>query len=139
MLKLLIVDGQGGGVGRMLTEAVCQSGLPVAITAVGTNTVATSAMLRAGARQGATGENAVRVCAARADVIMGPVGIVIADALLGEITPAMAQAVGQSRAQKLLLPINHCDNFIVGVENLNLSHLISAAVEALCGLTACAE
>ena len=90
-------------------------------------------------RQGATGENAVRVCAARADVIMGPVGIVIADALLGEITPAMAQAVGQSRAKKLLLPINHCDNFIVGVENLNLSHLISAAVEALRGLTACAE
>ena len=134
MLKLLIVDGQGGGVGRMLTEAVCQSGLPVAITAVGTNTVATSAMLRAGARQGATGENAVRVCAARADVIMGPVGIVIADALLGEITPAMAQAVGESKAVRILIPIGKCRTKIAGMSDLSLAALVENAVSEVCRL-----
>ena len=127
-LKVLIVDGQGGGIGRQLTEAVRNAGLPCEITAVGANT---AAMLKAGADQGATGENAVAVCARDADVILGPVGIAIADSLLGEITPRMALAVGQSAARKLLLPVNHCQNVIVGVGDLSLKTLTAEAVSLL--------
>jgi prephenate dehydrogenase len=97
-MTVLIVDGQGGGIGRQLVEAVKAAGIPCFITAVGTNTTATAAMLKAGADQAATGENAVVVCSRDADVIAGPVGIAIADSLLGEITPKMALAIGQSRA-----------------------------------------
>ena len=134
-LRLLVIDGQGGGIGRQLVEAVRAAGLPCQITCVGANTAATAAMLKAGAHQGATGENAVVVCARDADVIAGPVGIAIADSLLGEITPNMALAVGQSRAKKLLLPVNHCNNMIVGVENLNLRALTEEAVRMLESLT----
>lgn len=134
-LRLLIVDGQGGGIGRQLVEAIREAGLPCEITAVGANTAATAAMLKAGADQGATGENAVIVCARDAQVILGPVGIAIADSLLGEITPKMALAIGQSTAVKLLLPVNHCKNIIVGVQDLNLRSLIAQAVSQLNGLT----
>ena len=130
-LKVLSVDGQGGGIGRQLTEAVRIAGLPCEITAVGANTAATAAMLKAGADQGATGENAVAVCARDADVILGPVGIAIADSLLGEITPRMALAVGQSAARKLLLPVNHCQKVIVGVGDLSLKTLTAEAVSLL--------
>ena len=88
-------------------------------------------MIKAGADYAATGENAVVVNSKRADVIIGPVGIVIADALLGEITPAMAAAVGQSRAKRILIPVNHCDNIVVGVQDLNLGRLIQEAVELI--------
>ena len=135
MLRLLIVDGQGGGIGRALVEAVRTAKLDYEITAVGANTAATAAMLKAGADQGATGENAVVVCARNADVIAGPVGIAIADSLLGEITPRMALAIGQSSARKLLLPVNHCGNIIVGVQDLNLRVLTAETVRLLAGLT----
>ena len=134
-LQVLIVDGQGGGIGRQLTEAIIKAQMDCQITAVGTNAAATAAMLKAGAHQGATGENAVVVCARDADVIMGPVGIAIADSLLGEITPKMARAIGKSGAVKLLLPVNHCKNIIVGVEDLNLKNLTTQAVLHLQGLT----
>ena len=101
------------------------------VTAVGTNSAATTAMIKAGADYAATGENAVVVNSKRADVIIGPVGIVIADALLGEITPAMAQAVAQSRAKRILIPVNHCDNIVVGVENLNIGKLIGDVMAEL--------
>ena len=135
MLRLLSVDGQGGGIGRALVEAVRTAKLDCEITAVGANTAATAAMLKAGADQGATGENAVVVCARNADVIAGPVGIAIADSLLGEITPRMALAIGQSSARKLLLPVNHCGNIIVGVQDLNLRVLTAETVRLLAGLT----
>ena len=99
------------------------------------NATATAAMLKAGADQAATGENAVVVCCREADVIAGPVGIAIADSLLGEITPKMALAIGQSRAKKLLLPVNHCNNIIVGVGDLALRVLTQEAVSYLAGLT----
>ena len=134
-LRLLVIDGQGGGIGRQLVEAVRAAHLNCFITCVGANTAATAAMLKAGAHQGATGENAVVVCCRDADVIMGPVGIAIADSLLGEITPKMALAVGQSTAKKLLLPVNHCNNMIVGVGDLNLRSLTEEAVHMLEGLT----
>lgn len=131
MLNVLIVDGQGGGVGRQLVEEIKNAALPCRITAVGTNTAATAAMLKAGAEQGATGENAVVVCCREADVILGPVGIAIADSLLGEITPRMALAVGQSRARRLLLPVNHCRNVIVGVGDPAMRVLVAEAVRIL--------
>ena len=130
-LNVLIVDGQGGGLGRQLIEEIKNARLPCHITAVGANTAATAAMLKAGAEQGATGENAVVVCCRDADVIMGPVGIAIADSLLGEITPRMALAVGQSRGRRLLLPVNHCQNVIVGVTDLSVRTLTADAVRIL--------
>ena len=130
-MKILIVDGQGGGIGRQLVEALKREG-ERDITCVGTNAIATSAMLRAGATRVATGENAVAVACREADVIAGPVGIVVADALLGEVTPRMAAAVGQSRARKVLIPVNQCGNFIVGVPaGATTAQLVAQAVEAI--------
>lgn len=131
-MEVLIIDAQGGGVGRQLVAAIKEADLPgIRVTAVGTNSAAATAMRKAGADAVATGENAVVVCSRKADVIMGPIGIVIADALLGEITPSMAAAVGQSRARRLLLPMNHCDNIVIGVQELNIAMLVRKAVEEL--------
>ncbi|MBQ1229232.1 MAG: DUF3842 family protein [Firmicutes bacterium] len=126
--NVLIIDGQGGQLGRQMVEAVRRLIPEAQITAVGTNALATSAMLRAGADRGATGENSVIVCTRDADIIVGPVGIVIADSLLGEITPAMAVAVGQSPAKKILLPVNKCNNIIIGVDGKTTSELIEDAI-----------
>lgn len=126
--NILIIDGQGGQLGRQMVEAVCRLMPDAEITAVGTNSIATSAMLKAGAHRGATGENAVIVCTRQADMIVGPVGIVIADSLLGEITPAMAVAVGQSSAKKILLPVNKCNNIIIGVGGKTTGELIEEAI-----------
>lgn len=129
--RVLIIDGQGGNMGRQLVEQLLlQSNITLEITVVGTNAIATANMLKASARvQGATGENAVVVAARKADVIVGPVGIVMADALLGEITPAMANAVAQSNAYKVLLPVNKCNHFIVGVRDDSMSQLVQQAVQ----------
>ena len=129
--NVLIVDAQGGGIGRQLVAAVRQELPGVRILAVGANGTATAAMLKAGADQGATGENAVVVNCRRADVILAPIGVVIADAMLGEITPAMALAAGQSQAKRILLPIAHCDNMVVGTKELGMSQLVQEAVERL--------
>ena len=134
-LRVMIVDGQGGGIGRQLVEALRGADVPCVITAVGTNSAATMAMLKAGAHQGATGENAVAVCARDAQVIAGPVGIAIADSLLGEITPKIARAIGQSGALKLLLPVNHCQNIIVGVGDTALKPLVAETVKRIQRLT----
>lgn len=123
-----MIDAQGGGIGRQIITALKKNFTGQTVTAVGTNSAATSAMLKAGADYGATGENAVAVCSRKADIIIGPIGIVIADSLLGEITPGMAAAVGQSRAKRILIPVNHCDNYIVGVPDLTLAKLIDGVV-----------
>lgn len=130
-MKLLILDGQGGGIGKQLVSAVKAGMSGVEITAVGTNVAATTAMLKAGADKAATGENAVLVNCRRADVIVGPIGIVIADSLLGEITPAMATAVAQSAAKRILIPVNHCDTLVVGVQSLNTAGLIQDVLHEL--------
>lgn len=127
-MNILVVDAQGGGIGRQVIAAVKKQFPQVTVTAVGTNSLATSAMLKAGADHAATGENAVIVGCRTADLIIGPVGIVIADSLFGEITPAMAAAVGQSPARRVLIPINHCDNIIVGVNDLSTGRLIECVV-----------
>ena len=130
-MRILVVDAQGGGVGRQLVAAIKKQYPDVPVTAVGANSSATAAMLKAGADLSATGENAVVVNCRRADIIVGPIGIVIADSLSGEITPKMALAVSQSEAKRILLPMNHCDNIVVGVSDLNLGKLIQQAVDRI--------
>ena len=131
-MKLVIIDGQSGRMGALITERVKAAKLPCKVLAVGTNAIATATMMKAGANQGATGENPVMVACRTADVIVGPIGILSADALSGEVTPAMAVAVGQSAAKKLLLPVNrHCGHTMVGVRDLTLSQLVDEVVEQL--------
>lgn len=129
-MKILVIDAQGGGIGRQLISALKNRFPEHIILAVGTNSMATLAMLKAGADQAATGENSVVVACSMADLIIGPVGIVIADAMLGEITPKMAAAVGQSRARKILIPFKNDSHMIIGVPDYNVSRLVEAAVEA---------
>lgn len=130
-MRVLVIDGQGGGLGRQLVNAVKERFPEVEILAVGTNSAATNAMLRAGADQAATGENSVAVASGRVDVIMGPIGIVIADSMLGEITPRMALSVGQSLAKRILIPVNFCDNILVGVTETSMAKNVQNAVDAL--------
>ena len=134
-MQVVVIDGQGGRMGRMIIEEIRRNALTCSITAVGTNVLATSAMLKAGADRGATGENPVIVNCRDADVIIGPIGVIVADARLGEVTPAMAVAVGQSRAVKLLVPVNQCKNIVVGTQSMTLSQLAAetvAQLKALC-------
>ena len=130
-MNILVIDAQGGGIGKQVVAAIKQNMPEMEITAVGTNSAATTAMLKAGADHAATGENAVIVGCRRADLIVGPVGFVFADSLYGVITPAMALAVGQSNARRLLIPVNHCDNFIVGVSDLALGKLIEGVISEI--------
>lgn len=130
-MKVAVIDGQSGRMGQLFIERARTAALPCEIVAVGTNAIATSAMLKAGADAGATGENPVLVACRTADIIVGPIGILSADSLMGEITPAMAVAIGQSSAKKLLLPVNQCSNIVVGTQSLTLSRLMEEAVELL--------
>ena len=128
-MQILVIDGQGGRIGRELVtiaRAVCPE---ATILAVGASATATAAMRKAGPDQAATGENAVRVACRRADVIVGPGGIVIADALWGEVTAAMANAVARSHARKILLPYNKCDVVVVGTQGMTPAEAVAAAVE----------
>lgn len=130
-MKIVVMDGQGGRLGKMLVERV-KARLPRAqVLALGTNTVATGAMLKAGADFGATGENPVVRGVEDADGVLGPVGIVVADAILGEVTPAMARAVGSCRGRKFLVPMNSCGVTVAGVEERPLSDYVEQAVESL--------
>ena len=130
-MNVLIIDGQGGQLGSQIIKAVISRYLDIDLIAVGTNAAATTAMVKAGAKKAATGENPIIVACRKADVIIGPIGIVIADALLGEITPDAAKAVGQSDAVRILIPINKCENLVAGVTNLTLTSLIEDALSKL--------
>lgn len=130
-MKILVIDAQGGGIGRQLVIAVKQKIPSAFVLAVGTNSAAAIAMLKAGADEVATGENAVAVGCRKADIIVGPIGIVIADSLLGEVTPKMAVAVAQSNAKRILIPFNHCDNIIVGIDDFNTGALIQNAIDEI--------
>ena len=134
MMNILIIDAQGGGIGKQLITEIKKRKADMFITAVGTNSAATAAMLKAGADQAATGENAVTVCCRKADVIIGPIGIVMADAMLGEVTPAIAQAVGQAQAEKILIPFQNCGAYITGVARMNTARMIEEAVDLLFSL-----
>ncbi|MBQ7087673.1 MAG: DUF3842 family protein [Clostridia bacterium] len=130
-MKILIIDGQGGRLGKLLIEKIKSDKPSLELIAVGTNSIATSVMIKAGADMGATGENPVVVNAKNADVIIGPVGIIVANALMGEVTPKMACAVGESEAFKLLIPVNKCNNYIVGTKNIGISDLVNEAAGKL--------
>ncbi len=130
-MKILLIDGQGGKIGKQLVESILVDFPTAELTAVGTNSAATAAMMKGGAKLAATGENAVIVGCRNADIIVGPLGIVIADSMLGEISPAMALAVAQSPAVKILLPANRCNNLIAGITDLPISDIIADALKKI--------
>ena len=127
-MNIVVIDGQGGQLGAQLVKEILSELENINLTAIGTNSVATSAMLKAGAKNAATGENPVVVACKKADVIIGPVGIVVADSMLGEITEKMAVAVGKADAIRILIPMNKCETVVAGVSNVNMSSLVSDAV-----------
>lgn len=131
-MKIVVIDGQGGKIGKTIIEQIRATGTECEILAIGTNSLATSAMLKAGADNGATGENPAVIAAISADVIVGPIGIIAADSMLGEITPKMAEAVGQSSARKVLVPVNKCFE-VAGVQEMTLSQYVTEAVKLILG------
>ena len=135
-MEILVIDGQGGGLGKSIITALRKNIHSSRITAVGTNSMATSAMMKAGADQAATGENPVIVASRKADVIIGPLGIAVPDAMLGEITPRMAQAIADSSALRLLIPVNQCNNIVVGTRDCSMGDMIDEIVEHVVSLEA---
>lgn len=130
MKRICVIDGQGGGMGSTIIRKLRESlGERVEVIALGTNAIATAQMLKARANRGASGENAIVHTAASADVILGPLGIVLANAMMGEVTPRMAAAVAESPALKLLLPLSQENVRVVGVAANPLPHLVEALVE----------
>ena len=121
-MTIMVIDGQGGKMGKGLVEQLKKLCPEDEILAIGTNSIATAAMLKAGADAGATGENPAVVTSRTADIIVGPMGIVIADSLMGEITPKMA-------AQKVLIPVNRCQHFVVGCRDISMGEYVKLAVE----------
>lgn len=128
-MNVIVMDAQGGGMGKMLVEQLKRALPGQKIIAVGTNALATAAMLKAGADQGATGENAVKVCAAQADLILGPIGLVLCDAMLGEVTEGMALAIGRSKAHKILVPVSRCQVTVAGTPAMSMAEAVDAAVQ----------
>lgn len=131
-MRIAVIDGQGGGIGRAVIERVrAQFGSSVGILALGTNAVATNLMLKAGADEGASGENAIVVNASKVDAIVGCVAILAADSMLGEVTAAMAAAIGASPARKVLIPLNRCGIEVVGLRGAALTDCLDDVVETL--------
>ncbi|MEE1085834.1 MAG: DUF3842 family protein [Schaedlerella sp.] len=133
-MNILVIDGQGGQLGGQLIKSLKINFKDVRVMAVGTNASATLTMLKAGADQAATGENPVVVACRKADIIIGPIGIVIADSLLGEITPKMAVAVGQANAVRILLPVNKCDNLVAGISDLSTTTILEDVILKVRGI-----
>ena len=130
MKKVCVIDGQGGGIGSAVIKKLKEHlGETVTIVALGTNAIATAQMLKAGANYGASGENAIVQTSRKADLIIGPVGIILANAMMGEMTPRMAEAVAVSPARKLLLPLTQENIEVVGIPPMPLPHLIESLVE----------
>ena len=127
-MKIVVIDGQGGNIGRRIVEEIKAKKIGCEILAIGTNSTATALMMKGGADVGATGENPVVLASRDADVIRGPIGIILADSMYGVITPRMAEAIGASRARKILIPINKCV-VVAGVdETMSISDYIKIAV-----------
>lgn len=131
-MRIAVIDGQGGGIGKIIVEklksAFCEN---VDILVLGTNVLATSLMLKAGGNEGASGENAIVVNAPKVDIIIGSIGIIAANSMLGELTPLMAKAIAESPAKKILIPLNRCNIDVVGVNNQPLPHLVDEAIELI--------
>ncbi len=129
--KITVIDGQGGSLGKVIIKRIKENYPSIQVIAIGTNSIATSAMLQSGADGIATGENPVIVAARDADIIIGPIGIVLADALHGEITPKMAKAIGQSKAHKILMPVSNCNITIAGTKKIGLESVISDIIDSI--------
>lgn len=131
-MLIAVVDGQGGGIGKVIVEKIRSCfGTDIEILALGTNALATSLMLKAGANDGASGENAVIFNAPKVDVIIGSIAIISANSMLGELTPLMARAISDSNAKKILIPLNRSNIQVVGVKNEPLPHYIDDVIETL--------
>ncbi len=130
-MRIAVVDGQGGGIGRAIVEKLRAALTNVEIVALGTNSAATGQMLRAGADDGATGENAIVHNMKSVDIVVGVIAIINANSMMGELSPKMAQAIGESRAFKVLLPINRCNIHVVSVEEVPLSVHLDNAVKTI--------
>ena len=130
-MRILVIDGQGGGIGRSLVELLVKNFPDAEVGATGTNSIATETMLKGGPTFAATGENAILFNAAEADVIIGPAGIIMANALHGEISPAIAMAVSSSKAKVVLIPMNHCRAYIAGVEEKKVAEYLQDAVDII--------
>lgn len=128
-MKIAVIDGQGGGIGKTIVERLRKE-LPtdIKIIALGTNSAATVLMLKAGADEGATGENAIVFNSRKVDIIVGPIGIVVANSMMGELTSKMARAISESSAVKMLIPLNRCGIEIIGVKDDSLPQHIDNAV-----------
>ena len=130
MTRICVIDGQGGGIGATIIKALKKKyGETIEILALGTNAIATSQMLKAGANRGATGENPVIRIVAVADLVLGPVAITWHNAMMGEVTPRMAEAITSSRAPKVLIPLHQESIFLVGASREPLPHLVEAMVD----------
>ncbi|MBF8983835.1 DUF3842 family protein [Lutibacter sp. B2] len=131
-MKIAVIDGQGGGIGKAIVESIRSNFKnDIEIIALGTNSLATSNMIKGGAHAGATGENSIKVMSQKVDVIIGPIAIIVANAMMGEITPVMAEAVANSEAKKILLPLNKCNIHIVGVSDVKINKMIASIIEEL--------
>lgn len=129
-MQITVIDGQGGGIGKTIIEKLrAELGDGVEILALGTNALATSLMLKAGANEGATGENAIVHNVPKTDVIIGSVAIIAANSMRGELTPLMAKAIAESSAKKVLVPLNRCGIYVVGVSSEPLPHYINYVVD----------
>jgi hypothetical protein len=130
----MVMDGQGGGIGKAIIKRIRDTfGDAVEILALGTNSVATSQMMKAGANRGATGENAIIRTAPETDIIIGPLAIIMANSMMGEVTPGMSQAISSSNALKILIPLTQESVKVVGVSGEPLPHLIDKAIEIIKG------
>ena len=130
-MNVLVIDGQGGNIGRQLVKMISEQLPEAQLRAVGTNSIATANMIKGGTSNAATGENSVVVCSRWADVIVGPIGIVIADAMMGEVTETMAAAVGRSNAVKVLIPMNRCNTVVAGVGDCSTNALLDDALRRI--------
>lgn len=131
MKTIVVIDGKGGGIGSALIAKIKSKNPDAQVLALGTNALATSAMLKSGADDGATGENAIIVNCAAADIICGPIGIIVANSMLGEVSPNIAAAVGSCRAAKILIPAAKCSVEVVGVTSMTMAQYITKACDEI--------
>ena len=130
MKKICVIDGQGGGIGSAIIKKLKETfGESMEVIALGTNAIATAQMIKARANRGASGENAIVQTVQQMDVNIGPIGIIMAHAMLGEVTPAMAEAIAGSPAKKILLPLSQENIEIAGIEKIPLPRLIDVLIE----------
>jgi hypothetical protein len=131
-MRIAVIDGQGGGLGKAIIERLRKE-LPdqIGIIALGTNAMATSLMIKAGANEGASGENAISYTCSKVDVIIGAIGIIVANSMLGEFTPRMTQAIADSPAKKFLIPLNRCNIEVIGTNGETLPRLIDSLIVSI--------